>query len=337
MVTPVARWSTRRRVISAVVAVVLVSAVIDGLDGAEDVSTPPDETAAGEEPDRLRNDGEPEAKPTISPAPTTEPSATDGQPTRTTPPRTSASNRTASTPAPTTRRTAPSTTPSAPTPSRPTRQPRPVERYAVLRVVDGDTVEVAYHGGRSVRVIGIDTPETVHPTEPVECGGPAASALAHRMLDGKDVQLVFDPSQGRTDAYGRTLAYIEAPGVGDFGLAMVRRGAATEYTYDEPYRRQGRYVAAHDAAQAADRGLWGTCGGPDQPLTTPAPSPTPTIPPPITQPPPGSSGGNCAPGYQPCVPTYPPDLDCGDMDGPITVTGDDPHALDAEGDGLGCE
>jgi hypothetical protein len=47
--------------------------------------------------------------------------------------------------------------------------------------------------------------------------------------------------------------------------------------------------------------------------------------------------GSCAPGYSPCVPPPPPDLDCADLDGPIRVTGSDPHNLDGDGDGWGCE
>ena len=54
----------------------------------------------------------------------------------------------------------------------------------------------------------------------------------------------------------------------------------------------------------------------------------------------GSSGGgaaDCAPGYSPCVPPPPPDLDCADVNGPIRVTGSDPHDLDGDNDGWGCE
>lgn len=205
------------------------------------------------------------------------------------------------------------------------RKPR-ARRYAVLDVVDGDTVEVAYRGGESVRVIGIDTPETVHPNVPEECWGQAASSAAERLLSGKRVSLVFDPRQGRRDSFGRLLAYIEAPGVGDFGLQMIRRGHAAEYTYDTAYRRQARYLRAESRAQAANRALWGTCGGPDVPKEKPAPEPGKR-----------SGGGNCAEGYDPCVPPYPPDVDCADVDGPIRVTGEDPHGLDGEGDGIACE
>jgi hypothetical protein len=57
-----------------------------------------------------------------------------------------------------------------------------------------------------------------------------------------------------------------------------------------------------------------------------------TPPPDDTQP-----ASNCEPGYDPCVPPYPPDLDCSDLSGPYAVTGSDPHGLDRDGDGEGCE
>jgi endonuclease YncB( thermonuclease family) len=216
---------------------------------------------------------------------------------------------------------------------RPTASPQPKHArpdrrlYAVLDVVDGDTVEAAYRGGESVRVIGIDTPETVHPSVPDECGGAAASAAAERILGGKSVALVFDRSQGRRDAYGRLLAYLQVPGTGDFGLTMIKRGLAAEYTYDIAYERQTRYQRAEARAQAADKAMWGKCGGPDTPAKQPGSQAEPKQPP----------GGRCEPGYDPCVPPYPPDVDCSDVDGPIRVTGSDPHGLDADGDGSACE
>ncbi|MGH8866830.1 MAG: thermonuclease family protein [Actinomycetes bacterium] len=215
--------------------------------------------------------------------------------------------------------------PAAETPApEPRSRPR-VRRYAVLDVVDGDTVTVAYRGGESVRVIGIDTPETVHPSVPDECGGAAASRAAGRILTGMRVGLVFDRSQGRRDYYGRLLAYLQVPGVGDFGRVMVRRGLAAEYTYDTAYRHRAAYQRAESRAQASGRGLWGHCGGPDEPAHQPKRKPKP------------ASGGNCKRGYDPCVPPYPPDLDCPDVNGPVRVTGSDPHGLDADGDGSACE
>ncbi len=216
-------------------------------------------------------------------------------------------------------------------PARPPVEPDSGRRgryHRVLEVVDGDTVKVAYRGETSVRVIGIDTPETVHPSEPVECGGPRASELADELLSRKRVRLIFDRSQGRTDAYGRTLAYVETRGLGDFGLAMIERGAAAEYTYGAAYARRGDYRAAERRAHRSNRYLWRVCGGTDTPLAMPEPASAP-----LRQP---LHRGGCGPGYEPCVPPYPPDLDCEDVDGPVRVTGSDPHGLDGDGDGYGC-
>jgi endonuclease YncB( thermonuclease family) len=213
-------------------------------------------------------------------------------------------------------------------PEAATAGPRRAPRYPVLRVVDGDTVVIAYRGSTTVRLIGIDSPETVSPSVPDECGGASASAAAHRMLDGARVTLTFDASQGRRDRYGRTLAYLSAPGVGDVGLAMIRRGRAAEYTYATPYDRQRSYRAAERKARRDGAPLWADCGGPDAPLRAAAPSAKPR----------GlmGSGGSCATGYDPCLPAG-PDLDCADVPGPVRVLGSDPHRLDADGDGMACE
>ena len=205
--------------------------------------------------------------------------------------------------------------------------------FTVTEVVDGDTVHLDKPGETSVRIIGIETPETVHPTEPVECGGPTASKAAERLLAGRQVRLVFDATQGRTDAYGRILGYIDVPGSGDYGLRMIERGYAAEYTYDSAYRRQHRYRAAERRARDDAQGVWGRCGGVDRPLEQPTTEPEPEA----QAPPAAGSAAGCAAGYRPCVPSYPPDLDCGDVDGPITITGDDPHGFDADGDGIGCD
>src|SRR5262245_48650750 len=77
----------------------------------------------------------------------------------------------------------------------------------IVRVVDGDTVEARLGGEvEDVRLIGIDTPETVKPGAPVECFGPQASHFAHRLLEGRRVRLVFGAE--RRDPYGRLLAYL---------------------------------------------------------------------------------------------------------------------------------
>ena len=135
--------------------------------------------------------------------------------------------------------------------------------YPVVSVVDGDTVKVRM-GGRveSVRLIGIDAPETNAPGRPVQCFGPEASAKAAELLGRKTVRLEFDESQGRRDRFDRLLAYVW---VGDV-LAnewMIRQGYAREFTFNEPYRYQQTFKMAEDEARAAGRGLWAadTCSG----------------------------------------------------------------------------
>lgn len=139
--------------------------------------------------------------------------------------------------------------------------------YPVDRVVDGDTVRII-RDGKSValRLIGGDTPETVHPTKPVQCYGPEASAEAKRLLTGKKVRVVYDPTQGdlndaghRVDKYGRDLVYLELPDGRDFMEHMIEQGYAEEYRYRSDYQRMPAYQAAEAAADAADRGLWGRC------------------------------------------------------------------------------
>ncbi len=131
--------------------------------------------------------------------------------------------------------------------------------WRVSRIVDGDTVDVT-KGGRTLtlRLIGIDTPETVHPTEPVECYGPEATRFATRRLLGRPAALEFDRTQGRLDYYDRTLAYVWTTD-GDpqqFNQAAVRRGYALEYTYDDAYLWQREFLRAEAAAVAQGLGVW---------------------------------------------------------------------------------
>jgi len=98
---------------------------------------------------------------------------------------------------------APSAAPDAPAPAIPAGLPR----GTVVHVVDGDTLDVDLAGTvERVRLIGIDTPETVKPNTPVECFGRDASAYAKYLLDGQAVYIEDDPSQDSRDRYGRLLA-----------------------------------------------------------------------------------------------------------------------------------
>ena len=128
-----------------------------------------------------------------------------------------------------------------------TRQaPDDASAHKVLRVVDGDTVEIETETGPlKVRVIGIDTPETVHPSKPIEPGGPEATARAKELLEGQTVILQYDPDpkRDRWDVYRRLLAYLELPDGRDFGLVMVMEGHAAVYT-KYPFSRQDSYLKA---------------------------------------------------------------------------------------------
>jgi micrococcal nuclease len=127
----------------------------------------------------------------------------------------------------------------------------------VTRVVDGDTVEARIDGEiEDVRLIGVDTPETVKPGEPVECFGPQASRFSHRTLEGERVRLVF--GEERRDVYGRLLAYAYLDGH-FVNAALVRRGLAHSLTIPPNDRFAPLLRRLELRAARAGRGLWGAC------------------------------------------------------------------------------
>ncbi len=127
----------------------------------------------------------------------------------------------------------------------------------VTRVVDGDTVEVRLDGRREdVRLIGVDTPETVKPGTPVQCFGERASHFTKRNLTGQRVRLVFGVE--RRDIYGRLLAYVYLDGR-FFNPILVRRGLARSLTIPPNDRFAPRIRRLELAAARAGRGLWGAC------------------------------------------------------------------------------
>lgn len=136
--------------------------------------------------------------------------------------------------------------------------------YPVTRVVDGDTIWVDNAGSREkIRMIGLDTPEVVDPRKPVECFGQEASQRAKSELSGRTVFLETDPSQGVTDRYGRTLAYVWTDAGRLFNLDMIADGYGFEYTYAVPYRYQEQFRSAQTAAREQNRGLWSPTACPD--------------------------------------------------------------------------
>jgi len=139
----------------------------------------------------------------------------------------------------------------------------PLVQAQVVRVIDGDTIEVSI-GGKlyKVRYIGIDTPETKHPDKDVEWMGPEAAAKNEELVGGKVVGLEKDVSE--TDKYGRLLRYVW---VGDLmvNAELVRLGYAQVSTYPPDVKYTDLFLLLQREAREAGRGLWG-----------PTPTPLPT-------------------------------------------------------------
>lgn len=139
----------------------------------------------------------------------------------------------------------------------------------VDEVVDGDTVRVRFAGRRgteSVRLVGIDTPETRGPGGLRECFGKEASNRTAQLLPrGTPVRLVRD--EEARDRYGRLLAYVYRSSDGLFvNLSLARDGYAAALSIEPNTAHRAEIGDAVDAARRAGLGLWGQCGGPDKPL-----------------------------------------------------------------------
>ena len=136
--------------------------------------------------------------------------------------------------------------------------------YNVVKVVDGDTIDVSINEEtKRLRLIGINTPETVDPRTPVQCFGKEASDKAKELLTGKKVSLEVDSTQGELDKYSRLLRYVFLEDGTSFNLYMIKEGYAYEYTYNTPYKYQAEFKAAQVYAKANNKGLWSpsTCNG----------------------------------------------------------------------------
>ena len=227
---------------------------------------------------------------------------------------------------------APTTSPT--TDPTPTLEPTPAPLAGtVVEVVDGDTVRVELPTGiETVRIIGIDTPEVVHPSQPEACFGAEASAFAKDTLDGQAVTLELDPTQDERDRYDRLLAHVH---VGDslYAAEAIAAGYGIHYVYERPSIHADELDAAAETAHDANAGIWASCEGrvdlPLVPVIESAPVEEPDPEPP--------ANADCHPSYEPCVPNAGHDLDCGDIGFSVAVIGPDEYRLDRDHDGGGCE
>jgi micrococcal nuclease len=128
----------------------------------------------------------------------------------------------------------------------------------VMRVVDGDTAEMELRGGETegVRFIGVDTPESVAPGQPVECFGKKASRFTEGLIEGERVRLRFGAE--RRDVYDRLLAYVY---LGDrfVNAELVRLGYARTLEIAPNVGYADRFARLQQAAANAGLGLWGAC------------------------------------------------------------------------------
>jgi micrococcal nuclease len=228
----------------------------------------------------------------------------------------------------------------------------------VLRVIDGDTIEVRVNGEvQPVRYIGVNTPEKNE-----LCADEATAANA-ALVAGRDVVLVKDVSE--RDRFARLLRYVYADGV-FVNAELVAEGYAEAVVYPPDSGHYDEFLALEATAKQAGlgchpSGIFGVVGGGGEggqaPTSTVAPpvaatalpSPQATQGPEATQTPqpieptpsqaPTATASNCDPSYPTvCIPPPPPDLDCGQIGyRRFTVLPPDPHGFDGDNDGVGCE
>ena len=131
--------------------------------------------------------------------------------------------------------------------------------YSVVRFSDGDTITVNMNGTQeSVRMIGVDTPETHKPNAPVQCYGPAASAYTKNLIGTQKVRLEADPTNQNRDRYGRLLRYIYLPDGRLVQEELIKNGYGFAYTLF-PFTKKDDFVKLQDLARSENKGLWSNC------------------------------------------------------------------------------
>lgn len=154
------------------------------------------------------------------------------------------------------------------------------ELFDVIKVVDGDTIAVRMNGkSETIRLIGIDTPETNDPRTGVQCFGKEATAKLKSVI-GTRVSIERDSGEGERDKYDRLLAYIYSEEGTMLNKYLIAQGYAYEYTYDDAYKYQKEFKSAQADAKAKKRGLWAPDACPEKAPVTKriVPVPAPVVP-----------------------------------------------------------
>ena len=203
----------------------------------------------------------------------------------------------------------------------------------VTRVVDGDTIEISpsFEGHFTVRLIGVDTPETYGSTQPY---GLEASDFTRQYLEGKEVSLELDVE--KADPYGRLLAYVYLSDGEMFNDTLVEEGYAQVATFPPNVKYTERFLEAQREARAANRGLWGLSAAEQCQQTDRG----------------NGIGGGCSGSESESSPASPSasagaaqdnNLDCASFETHeearrvLEQDPSDPHYLDGDGDGVACE
>ena len=127
-------------------------------------------------------------------------------------------------------------------------------QYEVIRVIDGDTVELK--NGERLRYNDIDTPETVHPSKPIECYGPEASKKNKELVEGETI--LVELGNPEKDRYGRLLGYVYIDDL-FVNAELVRGGYAEVNSYGNPGSKIVELINIERDAKLKSTGLWSSC------------------------------------------------------------------------------
>jgi len=131
--------------------------------------------------------------------------------------------------------------------------------YSVTNFIDGDTIAVDMNGSsETIRMIGVDTPETHRPNTPVQCFGPQAAEYTKQLIGKNRVRLQADPLDTNRDRYGRLLRYVYLPDGRLLERELIANGYGFAYT-SFPFTKSDEFEMLETQAKTTKKGLWASC------------------------------------------------------------------------------